>query len=130
MGQGRTLTNQFDPLAYFEATGLVADKRKRAHEPKLFMPSRINYPLRAGFAVVDHAKKQRDPLAYSGTKKRRYMSPRRAQAPRFNAVSDGNRAIKRAERWLRNRASGPDAKPPWHIIANAHDADLQFRPRG
>lgn len=109
MGHSRTLNNKFDPLAYFEATGLVADKRKRPHEPKVFMPSRISYPLRAGFA----------------TRK----LPRGRRPSRFNAVSDGNRAIKRAERWLRNQASSPDAKPPFHIIANAHDADLQFRSR-
>ena len=45
---------------------------------------------------------------------------------RYNTPEDGARAIHRAERWLKNQSKGPNDKPPFHILMNAHLADQQF----
>lgn len=44
----------------------------------------------------------------------------------FNARADGERAIRRAKRWLANKSTGPLDTPPRHIYANAELAAAQF----
>lgn len=44
----------------------------------------------------------------------------------FNTREDGERAIRRAKRWLRNQSKGPLQVPPRHIFVNAELAVAQF----
>ncbi|MBI1316391.1 hypothetical protein GC167_05965 [bacterium] len=44
----------------------------------------------------------------------------------LNTRADGERAIRRAKRWLRNQSTGPEHIPPRHIFKNAELAAFQF----
>lgn len=108
MGQGRTLLNQFDNVAYYEAAGNIIEKRKRVHQPKQpAMLRGISYPLRAGVAV------------------RKLPVGRNVYG--FYSREAAERALKRADRWVRRYGDDPKAEPPRHIAENADLAARQLR---
>lgn len=59
-----------------------------------------------------------------GVKSNRY--PRGSEPAMFNTREDGERAIRRAKRWLKHQSRGSEDVPPRHIFQNAELAAFQF----